>query len=90
MRIIYFKQSIVQNRKIYDLFIHFKKVMFFYLELIDEIVSDIIINYCTHVTKMCFISNANTLKLSVIIEIFDILSFARLQSLLKLVFVFFI
>jgi hypothetical protein len=44
----------------------------------------------THTTEVCSISNANTLKLSVIIEIFDILSFARLQSLLKLVFVFFI
>jgi hypothetical protein len=36
------------------------------------------------------VCNANTLKLSVIIENFDILSFARLQSLLKLGLIFFI
>jgi hypothetical protein len=51
MRIMCFKRNIVQNRKTHDLFIHLKKIMFFYLEVIDEVMSDITINYYTHVMR---------------------------------------
>jgi hypothetical protein len=51
MRIMCFKRSIVQNRKTHDLFIHLKKTMFSYLELIDEVMSDITVDHCTHAMR---------------------------------------